>query len=207
MALTVKVGSAVESEGKKGVAHLLEHLLMSFLTFDLYDDVKYRAKAYTNFNETIFYIKCPADELNLIKTLKIIFEIAQGKFVAEKYFQRAKTDVLNEIREVQKKQTIISILLKQSGYSECLALGNEDDVLKLEYKDAKVFFEQYYSANIMSLAIVGDVPASIKTYVKALFTNLRSFPNTFVRKKYFIPDYKNKIEYIKKIKKIWIMVT
>lgn len=196
MALTVKVGSVLEHNGEKGIAHLLEHLLMSFLTFDLYHDVRYRAKAYTDFNETIFYIKCPADINNFKEILKIVYEIAKGKFIDEKYFQRAKTDVLNEIRGEQKNQSMVNALLNKSEYLSHLALGNEEDVMKMTYEDVKEFFEQNYFTNIMSLSIVGDVSVDMKKYVIDLFTNLDNGLRIRNRKTFLIPDYKDEVEYI-----------
>lgn len=202
MALVVKVGSMCETIKQRGVAHLLEHLLMSFWTFDLYKDIKYRTKAYTDFNETIFYIKCPVSEQNLKGCIQILQYIAQGKFLNKKFFTRAQEDVLREIREEKGKQSITNILLKESEYDDFYALGDEDAVLQMGYGDVMSFFERYYSASIMSLVIMGDIVhmQELKEYIRKLFLNVQSFPMQMTRKKVFIPDYKNRIQYIQSTK-------
>lgn len=202
MALVVKAGSLCESVGQRGIAHVLEHLLMSFWTFDLYKDLKYRTKAYTDFNETIFYIKCPASETYLNKCIKILMCIAKGEFLNEKFFSRAKEDVLKEIKEESGKRTIANVLLKDSGYDHYYALGNKDDILQMGYRDAISFFERFYSAKIMSLVVVGDLAdiAKLKQYIRKLFVDVQSFSVQIARKKMFIPEYKNRIEYIQTVK-------
>lgn len=198
MALAVRVGSTSERVGQRGIAHLLEHLSMSFWTFDLCKGIKYRTKAYTDFNETIFYIKCPADEINLRKCIKIVLNIAQGKFLDEKYFYRAQKDVLEEIGEEKKKQSIADILLKDSDYAKFYAVGKEEDVARMKYSDVVNFFERFYSANIMSLSIVGDIQRleELKEYMKDLFSHVKCFPVKIDRKRLYIPEYKNKIDYV-----------
>lgn len=202
MALTVKVGSIFQQKDNRGAAHLLEHVLMSFLTFNLIKNVRYTAKAYTDFNETIFYIKGPSDKNNFLQCLDIILGIVQGKFLEEKYFQRAKMDVLEEIESRHDKCTITDILLRESEYIEYLALGNREDVLKLEFKDIKDFFDKFYSADLMSLAIVGDILDMWKQrkIIEKKFDKIRHFSVKVDKPELSLRKYQNEEYYLEKFK-------
>ncbi len=161
MALTIKVGSINEIINERGLAHLLEHMHMNFHKYELYSDIRYRTKAYTDFFETTFYIKCFNSWENIISCMEIFSYICEGKFLNELYFTETKNDVISEIlgydENKEQEKNLFSILLANSEYMDCLAIGNIENVSDFSYQDLLEFHKKWYSADIMSIAIVGDV--------------------------------------------------
>lgn len=197
MALVVKGGSMLERKGEKGLAHLLEHWLMSFWTFNLFDNINYTVEAHTDFNETIFYIKGPTEENNIYFFIAILNCVANGTFLDKKFFDRAKSDVLKEIAIDKGRREAAQILLKDSLYYDHFALGNKEDVENLQYTQVRSFFDKYYVINNMALEIVGDIPDLnlLHGYVKKTFKSMLSY-NVGIRKNDVnIPDYKGQVFY------------
>lgn len=198
MALVVKAGSMMEEEGKKGTAHVLEHLLMSFWTFGLCKDIDFRTKAHTDFHDTIFYVQCPTHDDNLLSCIKILFDIASGKFLDEKYFCKAKNDVLREIKDEKDNNIIAKILLQKSFYSKCFTLGEEKDVKNMPYSDVLSFYNKFYSPENMSLEIVGDIGDVEKLHrnIEIIFGDITPFKVEYKYKKVYIPEYTGEVCYI-----------
>lgn len=195
MALTVKIGSMYEN--KSGLAHLLEHMHMNFHKFSIYSNVRYRTEAYTNFFETTFYIKCFNDWESINSCLEILCNIAKGSFLNELYFIKTKNDVLLEISNYEKysnnKNKLFSLLLANSQYINCMAIGKSEYVSSLLYNDVLQFYNIFYSADLMSIAVVGDIDNTnkVENKIKDIFGGIASkkIPDTFFNNE--IPKYNN----------------
>lgn len=193
MALTINVGSLCEDEGHRGIAHLLEHLLMSFYTLNLYGNTKYKAHAYTDFREMVFFIKGPVDGGNITTFIEIMSGIANGTFLKREFFQRIKEDVLKEIHEEEKMITLPRVLLEKSDYERFYAIGHLVDVVNMNYDEVFSFFNTFFSPDKMSLAIVGNITEGIvRESVIDSFKDMKK-KSTFMRNVTLsIPDYKEK---------------
>lgn len=201
MVLVVRVGSVAESENQRGIAHFLEHISMSFYTFNLVPEIKFRTKAYTDFNETIYYIKCPSDIETVKLCLEIYLNIVKGKYLEEQYFEYAKKDVLDEIESqiTQRKNSMIDLLLQNSKYLDLLAIGDAEIVRTISLQDLKKFHEKNYSADNMALIIVGDIQEyeEVKVCIDNLYSAVKSNYQRNEKRKFLIPKY-DQIYYMEK---------
>lgn len=179
MALIVKVGSVHEKENEKGIAHFLEHMHMSFHVFNIYPNIQYKTKAYTNFFETIFYINCSNNLEDINRCLEIFRNIAKGKFLKELYFNKTKNDVRSEILNYKKykyvEKRLFSLLLKDSSYINFLPIGKIEDISNMSYECIVDFHNTFYLSNLMSIAIVGDIEDApkIEKLINIKFNNLK----------------------------------
>lgn len=196
MALTVKVGSLYETKNENGLAHLLEHMHMNFRKQNLYPGLKYKSTANTDFYETIFYIKCYSEQSSIYTCLEILFNIANGNFLKEEYFNATKKDVIIEILDSNRLKIEtnkeIALLLNGSHYIEAMPIGQMDIVKNLKYADVLKFFKKWYSADIMSLSVVGDIKDlnNIKNNINTLFDRLECTKRDSVDINFEIPQYK-----------------
>ena len=197
MSLTIKIGSIHENKNENGLAHLLEHMHMSFHKFNLYPHIRYKAEAYTDFFETIFYIKCFNDWENIYTCLEIFNFIARGRFLSELYFINTKNDVISEIIDYmkykQEENRLFSLLLNGSQYLDFLAIGDVKDVSNLSYEQLVQFYNTWYSGDLMSIAIVGDIKDinKLENNIKSVFEGIsnRKLPMNYFN--HDIPKYNN----------------
>ncbi|CAM9323358.1 unnamed protein product [Ectocarpus sp. 13 AM-2016] len=84
--IVIKVGSVLETEQERGVAHLIEHLAFRASRtcpqeFDLLEShgIKFGAhqNAYTSFEETVYELHVPADQPVLLeRSLRVLRQLA-----------------------------------------------------------------------------------------------------------------------------------
>jgi insulysin len=194
--LDVFVGSAQNPKDRAGLAHFLEHML--FLGTDKYPDpAEYEEfvtehggarNAYTGFEHTNYFFDIDQEDLAPALDRFAQFFISprfdeeyvgrEVNAVEAEYQMGIKTDgrrTLDVLREIVNQDHPFSILGVGTGET----LGSvespvRDDLLK--------FYERYYSANLMSLVVLGrESPDALENMVREMFSEV---PNRGVE----VPD-------------------
>ncbi|MDA3859726.1 MAG: pitrilysin family protein [Melioribacteraceae bacterium] len=185
--LWYKVGSANETNGKTGFAHLFEHMMFQGSMnvpkekhFKFIEEAGGNLNGSTSFDGTNYYETVPANSLELALWL----ESDRMGFLLEALTQdkldNQKDVVMNERRQRYDNQPyglsweiIFSNLFPENHPYHWPTIGWMKDIEKFELNDVRSFFKTYYSPNNASLVIGGDIEyASTLELVKKYFDEI-----------------------------------
>lgn len=168
--LNVGIGSQQNPPGRQGLAHFLEHML--FLGTKSYPDAgEYQAfisqhggshNAFTAATNTNYYFDISADKLT--PALDRFSKFFTEPLFNEEYVQREKEAVNSEYSSKSKDEYyrinhVIKSRMNPEHPESQFAVGSletlsDNDTSKIR-DDLIAFYNQYYSANIMTLAVMG----------------------------------------------------
>ena len=187
--LIVKAGSNMEEDDQKGVAHFVEHLAFNgsehFEKNSLVDyfesiGMNYGAdlNAYTSFEETVFKLEVPADDIEMLKTgLLVLHDWACSLTFDQTELDKERGVIVEEWRLSQgadgrATEKIVPFLLKDSRYAERLPIGDMDIIREVSRERVIDFYKKWYRPELMSVVVVGDAKASVleKAVKEALST-------------------------------------
>lgn len=153
LALSQKIGTANENKEEAGMAHLLEHMQMSY---DFDRSTNFECFASTNFYSTTYYFNVDLCEFDIV--VEIIKNIIQGTYLNEKNMNRAKREILEEFKVYNEKNrnSDFRYLLETIKYEEKLPIGKVSLIEKFRIEDVKEFFQRNYSVQKMCLIWVVD---------------------------------------------------
>jgi zinc protease len=166
------VGSRHEVQGKTGLAHLFEHMMFKGTTthppgeFDaLLEEAGAEGEnAFTSNDHTVYIQEMPKGGFDLISSLEA--DRMVNLVVNDQSFNTEREVVQNERRfrkENSAEGTIYQTLL-ETAFAEhpyhWPVIGYEQDLNVMNAKDAREFYERYYSPDRATIVIVGDVDSN-----------------------------------------------
>ena len=186
------VGPANEKAGRTGFAHLFEHMM-----FEGSQHVGSKAHiAYlegagatdingtTNFDRTNYYETIPSNQLELALWLESDrMGYLLGTLAIEKLANQRDV-VRNERRQSVEnapyglaEEALVHLMLPKSHPYYAEVIGSHADVEAAKLEDVREFFQQYYTPNNATMAIVGDFDKStIKALVEKYFGSIPAGP-------------------------------
>ncbi|WOL03023.1 zinc protease PQQL-like [Canna indica] len=175
LALAVKVGSVLEDEEERGVAHIVEHLSFSATKkYSNHDIVKFLESigaefgacqnALTSSDETIYELLVPVDKPDLLsQAISILAEFSSEVRVSSEDLEKERGAVLEEYRggrnAAGRMQDAHWVLMFQgSKYAERLPIGLEKVIRTVTSETVKQFYQKWYHLGNMAVVAVGDFP-------------------------------------------------
>ncbi len=183
-----RVGSADETSGKSGLAHMLEHMM-----FQGSDEVppeefsKIIAReggednASTTNDYTMYYVKLAADRIEL--ALELEADRMRGLLLAEEEFKSEKLVVREERRmridsdpNQRMMEKFRALAYGEHPYARPV-IGSMEEIAALTLDDLKGWYRDYYAPNNASLVIVGDINLDhVEKLVHKYFAPLEAQP-------------------------------
>lgn len=165
-----RVGSAYETKGKTGLAHLFEHMMFQGsehvpkeMHFRYIQEAGGTLNGSTSTDRTNYFEKLPANNLELALWLE---SDRMGFFLpalTEEKLKNQKDVVINERLERYDNQPyglawelLITNLYPQNHPYSWATIGFLKDIESYTIDDVRNFFKKYYSPNNASLVITGD---------------------------------------------------
>ncbi|XVF49051.1 hypothetical protein PTKIN_Ptkin03bG0237800 [Pterospermum kingtungense] len=187
IALAVKVGSAVEVEEERGVAHMVQHLAFSATKkYTKKDIVKFRRtigevsrpcnnNAYTSFDDTVYQLLVPLDDPELLsEAILVLAEFSSEIRLSKDDLENEREAVMFEYRVGQiaygVKDSHWALMMEGSKYAERLPIGLEKVIRTVSSETVKQFYQKWYHPQNMSVIAVGDF-AETKTVVELIRTH------------------------------------
>ncbi|MBN2497368.1 MAG: insulinase family protein [Deltaproteobacteria bacterium] len=178
--LWVDVGSADETEGQQGLAHLHEHMLFKGTERRPAGEIARAIEAaggeinaWTSYDHTVYYFVLASRFVDL--GLDVLADAVQNPRFASEDLEREKKVVLEEIsrsRDIPGRylgELLFSTAFKKHGYGRPI-LGDPDSLGGVDRKALRAFFTRNYRPENMTLVVVGDVDAArIARKVRGLF--------------------------------------
>jgi len=189
--LVNKVGSVLENEDQRGLAHFLEHMNFNGTKhFPKNQLVDYLQKAgvrfgsdlnaYTSFDETVYQLPIPSDKPELLKNgLQIMRDWAQEALLDGTEIDAERGVILEEKRlrnnaDSRMRDLYLPVLLNHSRYSDRLPIGTEEILKTFPYSAIHKFYNDWYRPDLQALIIVGDIDVdAIEKELRVLFGDLK----------------------------------
>uniref|UniRef100_A0A0D9YAI7 Peptidase M16 N-terminal domain-containing protein n=1 Tax=Oryza glumipatula TaxID=40148 RepID=A0A0D9YAI7_9ORYZ len=175
LSLAVKVGSVVEEEDERGVAHIVEHLAFSATSrYTNHDIVKFLESigaefgacqnALTSSDETIYELLVPVDKPGLLsQAISVLAEFSSEVRVSAEDLEKERGAVLEEYRGGRNatgrmQDSHWALLFEGSKYAERLPIGTEKVIRTVPHETVRHFYHKWYHLSNMAVFAVGDFP-------------------------------------------------
>ncbi|CAA3027767.1 zinc protease PQQL-like isoform X1 [Olea europaea subsp. europaea] len=175
LALAVKVGSVLEEEEERGVAHIVEHLAFSATAkYTNHDIVKFLESigaefgacqnAMTSADETVYELLVPVDRPELLsQAISVLAEFSSEVRVSENDLEKERGAVMEEYRGSRNANGRMQdaywvLMMEGSKYAERLPIGLEKVIRTVSPETVKKFYKKWYHLHNMAVIAVGDFP-------------------------------------------------
>ena len=199
--LSVGVGSLSDPPQRQGMAHFLEHML--FLGTEKYpgvdDEKKFLARhdgfsnAFTSDETTNYHFQVAADHLQ--EGLDRFAQFFIAPLLSPEYVKREMEAVDSEYSQKRpsdywRVSQIESSFYEPNHPARKFRIGNLDTLAGMTQEELRTFYNEYYSANLMTLAVLGKQDLdTLEQWVVQYFSPIRNLhlpsvtvPQTFLQK-------------------------
>ena len=202
--LANKIGSIMENDDQRGLAHFMEHMgFNGTKNFPKNDLVNYLQKAgvrfgadlnaYTSFDETVYQLPIPSDDPEVLKNgIQIMRDWAQDATLDVAEIDKERGVVLEEKRlgkgaQQRMQDKYLPMLFNNSRYSDRLPIGTEEVLKNFSAETIKQFYKDWYRPDLQALIVVGDIDVdAMEKTIKAKFSDLKNPLKPRQRTKYSI---------------------
>jgi len=190
-------GSNQEKKGKTGIAHFFEHMMFRKTKnhpeghYDkVVSSIGGQANAYTT-KELVSYVTTfPAPALDVI--LKLEYDRLTKLDLRKKYFKKEKGAILSE-RSLrvennpwQRAMEFMNFNTEKETQYEWLTIGTKKDIENMSIKDAKSFYNLYYTPDNAIFLIGG--PYDVYETVVKVHKKFKNWKGKTAYKKVILPD-------------------
>ena len=202
-----KVGSILEEENQRGLAHFLEHMAfngttnlpgMTLRNYLQSRGVKFgeNLNAYTAIDETVYNISnVQTDIPGLVDTCLLILH-DWSSFIAleEEEIDNERGVILEEERtrnnaNMRIMKTLLPRMYPGSPYGERLPIGLTEVIANFSYQDLRDYYNKWYRPDLQGIIIVGDIDVdAIEARIKEMFADIPAPVNPAERTQFMIDD-------------------
>ncbi|MDR6527552.1 zinc protease [Chryseobacterium rhizosphaerae] len=206
--LAINVGSILEDENQRGLAHFMEHMnfngTKNFPDNKLVDflqsiGVKFgqHLNAYTGFDETVYMLPVPLDKPgNLDAGLKVMEDWAFNATLSDEQINKERGVVLEELRlglgaDKRMQDKYLPKQLYKSQYAERLPMGKKEVLENFKPDLIRKFHQDWYRPDLMAIIVVGDIDVEeMEKKIKDNFGKYKKAINPKERKSFDLPNHK-----------------
>ena len=203
--LVNKVGSVLESEDQRGLAHFMEHMSFNGTThFPKNDLIDYLQKsgvrfgadinAYTSFDETVYQLPIPSDKPDVLKNgIQIVRDWAQDATLDAIEIDKERGVVLEEKRlgkgaGERMRRVYWPVILNNSRYAERIPIGLDTVLNHFKPETIRRFYHDWYRPDLQAVIVVGDIDVDqMERTIKEKFSDLKNPAGERVRTAYRVP--------------------
>ena len=202
-----KVGSILEEDDQRGLAHFLEHMCFNGAkNFPGNSMVKwlesvgvkfgYNLNAYTSIDETVYRISSvPTERIGVQDScLMILSDWADGLLLNGKDIDEERAVIHEEWRsQLPPNMRILEKLLPElypdSRYGHRLPIGTMEVVDHFPHQALRDYYEKWYRPDLQGIVVVGDIDVDrIEGKIKELFSKIEKPVNPAERVYYPVAD-------------------
>ena len=203
--LANKVGSLMEDDDQRGLAHFTEHMSFNgtshFPKNELVDylqrsGVRFGAdiNAYTSFDETVYQLPLPSDSPELVRNgVRILRDWAGNALMDDGEIEKERGVVLEEKRlgkgaGDRMSNEYLPALLNQSRYASRLPIGREEILSGFRPELIKRFYKDWYRPDLQAIIVVGDIDVTaMEKLIRSTFADLKNPLKERARIRYTVP--------------------
>ncbi|MDD3272944.1 MAG: insulinase family protein [Bacteroidales bacterium] len=207
-----KVGSILEEENQRGLAHFLEHMAFNgtenfpgngVISYLETIGVKFGANlnAYTSFDQTVYNISnVPVKRQGIIDSCMLILrDWACAISLTDKDIDEERGVIREEFRTsssafLRMYEKVFPEIMPDSRYAHRLPIGLIDVINNFSYKELRDYYHKWYRPDNQGIIIVGDIdPDAIENQIKTLFGAIPKPENPAERIQLPVPDTKEPV--------------
>lgn len=205
--LAINAGSLQEEDDQQGLAHFLEHMLFNGTErfpeqalIDFFESVGMTfgpdINAYTSFDETVYMLRFPTDDAEIIDTAFAVLEDWAGYATIDPAEVEAERGVIVEEERLRDqnangriRKQILPFLLGDSRYAVRQPIGQMDVIRSAPPEALRRFYTDWYRPDLMALIAVGDFDVDdFEKRIQENFADLPSPEQPRERTTYTVPD-------------------
>ena len=214
-----KVGSILEEDNQRGLAHFLEHMCFNGTTHFPGDALIHyletigvrfgeNLNAYTSVDETVYNIcNVPVTRDGIIDScLLILHDWSNDLTLAPQEIDKERGVIHEEWRTrtgamMRMYEKAFPAIYEGSRYAYRLPIGTMEVVDNFPYQALRDFYEKWYRPDQQGIIVVGDIDVDqIENKIKNLFADIEMPENPAERIYYPVPDNKEPIITLEKDK-------
>ena len=202
-----KVGSVLEEENQRGLAHFLEHMAfngttnlpgMTLRNYLQSRGVKFgeNLNAYTAIDQTVYMVTNVQTDLpGLVDTCLLILH-DWSSFIAleEAEIDNERGVILEEERTTgganrRVWETLLPKMYPGSPYGERLPIGTKEVIANFSYQELRDYYNKWYRPDLQGIIVVGDIDVdAIEARIKEMFADIPAPVNPAERTIFPIAD-------------------
>ena len=202
-----RVGSVLEEENQRGLAHFLEHMAFNgtgnfpgknMLNYLEENGIKFGVdiNAYTGLDETVYRVSnVPTTNPGLVDSCLLVLH----DWSCDILLQEAEIDnergVINEEWRTRNDanwrimEKVIPVMFQGSQYANRLPIGTMEVVMNFPYQDLRDYYHKWYRPDNQAIIVVGDFDVDqMEARVKELFGGIKMPENPAERIYHNVPD-------------------
>ncbi len=202
-----RVGSVLEEENQRGLAHFLEHMAFNgtgnfpgknMLNYLEYNGIKFGVdiNAYTGMDETVYRVSnVPTTNPGLVDScLLVLHDWACDILLQEAEIDNERGVIHEEWRTRNDAnwrimEKVIPVMFAGSQYANRLPIGTMEVVMNFPYQDLRDYYHKWYRPDNQGIIVIGDIDADkMEARVKELFGSIKMPENPAERIYYTVPD-------------------
>jgi zinc protease len=205
--LVVNIGSVVEDEDQRGLAHFVEHMAFNgsarFAKQDLIqfmESIGMRlgpgVNANTSFDQTVYVLHVPTDNPEAMrKALMFFADVAHGLSFDPESIEKERGVIIEEWRQgrgamARMQDEQMPALLKGSRYAERAPIGTRENLERFKPEVLKRFYADWYRPDLMAVVAVGDFDkASVEKLIREQFGSIPVPETRRPRPAFEVPDH------------------
>ena len=205
--LVVDVGSIVEEDDQRGLAHFVEHMAFNGTkNFPKQETVTFleslgmrfgpSINASTSFDETVYMLQVPTEKPEVLDRAFLILEDwAHGVTFDPAEIDKERGVIREEWRirrgagaRMQDKQ--LPVMLKGSRYADRIPIGTMAVIDNFKHERLTQFYRDWYRPDLMTVVAVGDFdPPAVEKMIKAHFEPIPAAKTPRPRPSYPVADH------------------
>ena len=202
-----KVGSVLEEESQRGLAHFLEHMAFNGTTnlpgMMLREYLQSRGikfgenlNAGTGIDQTVYMVtNVPTTIPGLVDTCLLILHDWSSCIAREEAeIDNERGVILEELRTREDAnerimKEILPVMYPNSPYANRLPGGLPEVVANFEYQTLRDYYQKWYRPDLQGLIIVGDIDVdAIEARIKEMFADIKAPVDPAPRPQFMIED-------------------
>lgn len=202
-----KVGSILEEENQRGLAHFLEHMAFNgtknfpdknLLDYMQRNGVKFgeNVNAWTSIESTVYMLtNVPTTNANLVDScLLVLHDWSSFISLESEEIDKERGVILEEMRQSKTSQlrtleTLLPQIYPNSPYGHRLPIGTEEVVSGFEHQALRDYYHKWYRPDLQGIIIIGDIDVNvIEARIKEMFADIPAPVNPAERTYFQVAD-------------------
>lgn len=202
-----KVGSILEEENQRGLAHFLEHMCFngtknfpgnSLISYLESIGVKFGShlNAYTGTDETVYKItNVPTARPEVTDSVLLILHDWANELTLDPEEIDKERGVIHEewrttnVGQMRILEQLLPVIYPDSKYGHRLPIGTMEVVDNFPYQALRDYYEAWYRPDLQGIVVVGDIdPVRTEQVIKDMFSDIKMPENAPARVEFPVPD-------------------
>lgn len=205
--LAQNVGSILEEENQRGLAHFLEHMAFDGTKNfpghgmdDFIESVGMRGgenfNAYTSFDETVYMImNAPVSRPSVVDScLLILHDWSSFITLADSAIEKERGVIREEWRTRRNAQSRLweqqfPNIFQGSRYADRMPIGTIDVIDNFKPDELRDYYKKWYRPDLQAVIVVGDIHVDeVEAAIKKIFSDIPAPVHAAVRETFEVPD-------------------